>query len=202
MKKTDQYYDLQAQIDYLSTLQIKPFRSILFLGSSAFAKVALSVLKRSNKLGRRVHINVFDLNSASIKCFKKDLQNKIEAFASEGIKLAIGQVVYGVELPTDKKPLYDLLENLALTGEQYDCVIVQHSTYKIIDGGIDLVYGLLTRLVRQDGIAWCVIWDKECDLVRLYKERQFEKQPSDSLGICFAGTFVVAMKALFDNVVM
>ena len=200
MKQNDQTIEFKDQIDYLNTLPIKPLSNIIFLGTVSFAKTALSVLKKADKLSKRVKFNFLDLDCSGTKYFENEMRNEIEKYSIDGTTVVVGQVANGGELPPDKKALFNWLENLTLSCEQYDCVIVQHSTYKFIDGGISLIYGVLTRLISQDGIAWCVICDNGCSLVRRYKKYQIEQHSSNIKIRHFAGSFVVAMRSLFDKV--
>jgi len=193
----------EEQCAILRETIVRPVRKMLDVGAGEglFTATVLELLLQAGKLEGTLELHILEGEDRLWHICRKRLEETSEIMKGAGITLNISRITTVTALPHDTDNLFIALDRLAKSGEsRYDLIVASHVSYYFHDGGIDLAYGIITRLLAKEGLAWFVVRDRNCAFYRLRKKLLMDRGIPDINHHQFADSFTSSLKTLFEGV--
>lgn len=144
-----------------------------------------------------MNLNLLELN-ATIDVIEPEEELRLK-FMENINKIANGFIInfHNLnELPSEDSKLFSAINSIE---QHYDLIIASHVTYYFPDGGINLAYRLVSKILREDGVAWFVIRNRRCSFYETKAEILRKNKIPDVNFHQYAESFLLAINCLFDK---
>ena len=156
-----------AQAEHIKTLAKKwTVRKILDIGAGegTFTNLALELLRLNGAIVSEtpIHIDVIEKDETLWQKCRQSLEKAGVGFR----RVPFGDDLRS-QLSSDRDELLAFAEHWKsylqkTSGDLYDLIIGSHVTYYFDNGGADLAYAFVSRLLAPQGRAWFVVRDRDC----------------------------------------
>ncbi|MFZ4857809.1 MAG: class I SAM-dependent methyltransferase [Desulfuromonadaceae bacterium] len=191
------------QCAFLKQTLVKPVRRMLDIGAGEglFTATVLEILLQTGKLVGTLELHVLEAENRLWDICQTRLETTRSLLHDAGITLKVLRITEVQTLPRDTYELFGALERLKKAENfRYDLIVASHVSYYFHDGGIDFAYGVITRLLAKNGLAWFVVRDRNCPFYKLRKKLLLERGIPDINHHQFADSFISSLKSLFEGV--